>query len=305
MKTYAPSQCTGTIKDPKASKFISIVEAEYNKASLSEKEAQLVNDDPGLADLIANFIAENRVGKFKGLEVEPNYDYPKEYIGPMPIEYQIKVLAEVLNLDPSRAFEFAKKLPPLESFVPEEALKWTGWFATAAPRALNAFPKVTNPAEEYIRAVQFIHKEIAVSRPFYNYSEGRLIPGQFRLHSRTALALNLITKTQKGDILIVAGQLGMCHRGRSVSQVRANFRANEFGFGSLIVGSIVLTHPERLVRREELDIDCPGDEFAPDLDDNFSETPFFNFNFQKVEFGTDVSIPDPRYGSASGFLPQY
>ena len=57
LKTLAPSV---TARDPKGLKFISVVEAAYNKAGLSDEEAQRVNDTPGLADLVAGFIAENR-----------------------------------------------------------------------------------------------------------------------------------------------------------------------------------------------------------------------------------------------------
>ncbi len=56
-KTLAPSV---TARDRKGRKFISVVEAAYNNAGLNDQEAQRVNDTPGLADLIGNFIAEHR-----------------------------------------------------------------------------------------------------------------------------------------------------------------------------------------------------------------------------------------------------
>lgn len=57
-KTLAPSSVTA--RDSKGRKFISIVESAYNKAGLSEEEAQRVNNTPGLADLVGTFIAKNR-----------------------------------------------------------------------------------------------------------------------------------------------------------------------------------------------------------------------------------------------------
>jgi membrane carboxypeptidase/penicillin-binding protein len=82
MSTLAPSANVVTSRDPKGLKFVSIVEAAYNKAGLSEKEAQRVNDTAGLADLISNFIAENRVtDQFKDEEVESTYGYLSGYSG--------------------------------------------------------------------------------------------------------------------------------------------------------------------------------------------------------------------------------
>ncbi len=82
-------------------------------------------------------------------------------------------------------------------------------------------------------------------------------------------------------------------------------RHPEFGLGSLAVGSMLLTHPERLVRWEQLHIDCPGDEFAPGADGRFDHAPVFDFDGSRVGFGaSQVSIVNEDYGSASGFLPQ-
>ena len=118
-------------------------------------------------------------------------------------------------------------------------------------------------------------------------------------------ALAQITEVQRGDILIVAAQLGLNHRGESVRRAREKFVAGEFGLGSLIVGSIILTHPERFVRWEQLHVDCAGDEFFPEADGKFDNAPFFSFSDGKVEFYTDwVSSTSALFGSASGFLPQ-
>lgn len=249
--------------------------------------------------------------RYANEEVFSSHTYPKEYKGPKPINDQIKTLAKIFDLDPSQALEFAKNLPPLESFVPADALKWTGYFAVLYEQReliTKHFPKVTDPAQKYCQAVQLVHAKIAASRSFYNNREGRITPAQFRVHARTAHALDLIAETQKGDILIVAAQLGILHRGKSVRRAREVFVANEFGLGSLAVGSIVLTHPERLVRWEELDMDCSGDEFSPEADGGFSESPCFYFgnifgmDCIKIGFGTSfVNDPGVGFGSVSGF----
>ncbi len=297
--TLAPSIVTA--RDPKGLKFISVVEAAYNKAGLSEEESQRVNEAPGLSDLVSSFIAENCLtDRFKNEEVCSSYTYPKEYKGPKQIEAQIKALAAIFNLDPSQALEFAKNLPEL----PEGA---EGWFAIPSVDALASrfFPEVKDPTEKYCRAVQLVHEKVAGSRSFYNYRQGQIDTAHLRVHTRTAQMINQITQTQKGDILIIAGQLGMRHRGRSVRRAREVFKTNEFGLTSLAVGSIILTHPERLVRWEELDIDCAGDEFCDDGSGRFGRAPCFFFRVGEVGFGTGyVGIAYDRYGSSSFFAPQ-
>lgn len=56
--TLAPSIVTN--RDPKGTKFMSVVGAAYDKNRLTEDEAQRVNEAKGLSDLIDRFIAENR-----------------------------------------------------------------------------------------------------------------------------------------------------------------------------------------------------------------------------------------------------
>ena len=270
------------------------------------------NGDEFQADIVASIKKHSLGNQHPDEEVPSNYTYPKEYKGPKPIADQIKALAEIFGLDPSQALEFAKNLPKL----PDGA---EGWFAVPSVDAIVAkhFPEVTplNGAQKYCQAVQLVHAKIAASRSFYNYREGQITPAQLRVHARTAHALDLIAETQKGDpsrqgeaeadILIVAAQLGLRHRGKSVRRAREVFVQNEFGLGSLAVGSIILTHPERLVRWEELDMDCPGDEFSPGADGVFSRAPFFDFDGGGVRFGTSrLGNADDRYGSVSLFLPQ-
>jgi len=290
-----------TCRDPKGFHAVGLFEAAYNKAKLDDARAQRLNEHGDeLQDGIGKLIAELSVPKYADEEVKSRLVYPKEYKGPKPIADQIKAIAKIFDLDPSQALEFVKNLPEL----PEGA---EGWFAIPSVDALakKHFPEVTDPAQKYCQAVQLVHAKIAASRSFHNYREGQIAPAQLRVHAHTAHALDLIAKTQKSDILIVAAQLGMRHRGRSVRRAREVFAADEFGLGSFAVGSIVLTHPERLVRWEELDMDCPGDEFAPGGDSGFSGAPCFIFGDGEVRFGALwVGRARGSYGSPSAFLPQ-
>jgi len=249
------------------------------------------------ATLIKELAISNQ---FADEEVNSSYKYPDEYKGPRNIKEQIKKIAKIFNLDPAKALEYAKNLPRLPNGA-------EGWFAIPSVEAIakKHFPGVTDAAEKYCRAIQLVLKKIAESREFYNYREGNITPEHLRLTARTAYVLEQIAETQKGDILIVACQLGMRHRGRSVRRAREVFAANEFGLGSLAIGSIVLTHPERLVRSSELDMDCPGDEFSPVADGDFSHAPIFHFSSDGAGLDTYfVDVAHDGYGSASGFLSQ-
>jgi len=292
-----------TSRDPKGMQAVSIFEAAYNKAKLDDSRAQRLNErGDELKEGISKLIAELSVSdRYANEEVRSSYTYPNEYDGPKSIEEQVTALAEILGLDPAQALEYAKNLPEL----PAEA---EGWFAIPSQSGLKKlFPKIENDAERYCAGVKLIHEEIATSRRFYNYRDGQITPNRLRVHARTAHALDLVAEHQPGDILVVASQLGMRHRGRSVRRARECFDSNEFGLGALAVGSIVLTHPNRLVVRwEELDMDCSGDEFDdPDADARFDRAPVFDFRDGKVRFDTRwCAGACGSCGSVSAFVPQ-
>lgn len=45
---------------------------------------------------------------------------------------------------------------------------------------------------------------------------------------------------------------------------------------------------------------------APNADGDFSKSPIFNFNDDKLKFNTnDMSNANDNYGSVSGFVPKY
>ncbi|MCX6787356.1 MAG: hypothetical protein NTY93_02415 [Candidatus Kaiserbacteria bacterium] len=296
------SQTLITSRDPKGLHAVGLFEAVYNKSKLNDVRAQQLNERGGeLQKGIAKLIAELSY-QYANEEIRSNHTYPKEYRGPKTINDQIMAIAEIFGLDSSHALKFTKNLPVL----PEGA---EGWFAIPSVDALAAkhFPEVIDPAQKYCQAVQLVNDNIATSRPFFNYRKGQTAPENLRIHARTAHALDLIAETQKGDILIIAAQLGMRHRGKSVRRAREVFVANEFGLGSLAVGSIVLTHPERIVRSEELEIGCPGDELTPENFGSFFWSPCFYFERNGCMVCFDMyyyASHEDYYGFASAFLPQ-
>jgi len=83
-KTLAPSVVT--TRDKKGLKFMSITGAAYEKAALTEDEAQLVNEAPGWSDVVADFIKKHRYAEnsplrkfeiFKSLGV---IEVPADYV---------------------------------------------------------------------------------------------------------------------------------------------------------------------------------------------------------------------------------
>ncbi|QQS16193.1 MAG: hypothetical protein IPK84_02470 [Candidatus Moraniibacteriota bacterium] len=296
------SQTLITSRDSKGLHAVGLFKAAYDKSELDDVRAQRLNERGGeLQDGIAKLITELTMSnQYADEELYSSYTYPEAYKGPELIADQINVIAKIFDLDPASALEFANNLPAL----PDSA---EGWFAIPSVEALakKHFPKVTDPAEMCCQAVQLVHAKIAASRPFYNYRDGQITPAQFRVHARTAHALASLTETQKGDILIVAAQLGMRHRGKSVRRARKVFAANEFDLGSLAVCSIVLTHPERLARWAELNMNCSGDEFSPNANGDFPGCPCLDFDGGEVRFDANaVVFPCRGFGSVSGFLVQ-
>jgi hypothetical protein len=283
---------------------MSISSAKYDKARLYDEEAKGVNYAPGLADPIGHFIAENRVNnRYKDEEVCSDYSYPPGYEDPKPIGEQANILAKIFDLSLGGTEEYIEKVLPT-LILPEGA---EGWFAIPSVDAvsLRFFPEVKDPAEKYCCAVQLVLEKIKKSRKFYNYRDGEIDPAHLRMHACTAHAFDLIAEKQRSDILIIPSQFGKHHAGRSVRRAREGMEHGEFGHGSFAVGSLLLVHPERLVRYKELDVDCPGDEFSPGADRRFFGAPYFDFRGGGVGFDAGW-INDPRgyYGSASGFVLQ-
>lgn len=227
--------------------------------------------------------------QFADEEVGSSYTYPNGYKSKGVAE-QVQALKSLFPELKDATYDESIATRPL----PPNA---EGWFA---------IPRWEKLGSSYGEAVDKVLTTIKSKRTFYNYREGQTGPEYLRQHAKTEKAFQKLGDEQKGhDILIVPCQLGMRHRGRSVRRAREVMNAVEFGLGAFAVGCMLLTHPEREVKWEQLHMDCAGDEFAPDADGDFSSAPIFLFIVGKVKFGAYwFDYASDGYGSVSGFLPQ-
>lgn len=198
-----------------------------------------------------------------------------------------------------------RKLFPCISSVNEElALRALppnahGWFVV---------PRWETLAPTYSEAVNTVLSMILCSfnGRFHNHLADQLGPEFLHQNAKSCELFRTIGNQQRGhSVIIVAAQLGMQHRGRSVCEALRTMSSQEFGLGAFAVGAILLTHPEYLQHSTDLWIDCAGDEFYPIHTENVSSAlvPCFRFHNNNVEFDADwFDGVDERYGSASGFL---
>jgi hypothetical protein len=125
---------------------------------------------------------------------------------------------------------------------------------------------------------------LGTKRKFQNRIAGRLGKEYLRQSERTKLAGSILADQQQGqDILVVAAQAGMLHRGCSARRARVRMAGNEFGAGIFTIACMLLTHPERLSCEDTLMIDCGGDEYSVRGDISFDRVPLFDYDISGIE----------------------
>lgn len=283
-----------TSRDPKGRQFMSIVEAAYNKAKLDNDAAQLLNErghelKAEISELIAKFSVTN---EFADEEVESFRGYISGYTKPDTILEQAETLSRLFN---EYQLGFPNTNVP-KSKLPEGA---EGWFAI--PRWQLIAPTYGEAVERVIELL--ISK--AYGLRFENLNEGRLGPKNLRQSTKSVGMWEKLEKEQKSDILVIPAQFGVRHRGRSVRRARAVMSKTEFGLGAFAVGVMLLTHPHRFQNKDDLFIDCAGDEsqdpLYPDL--SFEDAPCFVLLAGTRRFSTDwFGVDSAGSGSASAWI---
>lgn len=270
-----------------------LAEAALDKDGLQ----QIIENGDGLKSAIVAKLKEFMVtNAFANEEVSSSFGYKSGYKKPMPIAEQV---ARLKKFFPElKEATYNEKLA--ERPLPPGA---EGWFA---------IPRFEVVAGSYNYAVYKVLNLIKEDRNgyFINWLEGLIGEEYLRQSARSVSFWQRLGEEQQGhDILIVAAQFGLRHRGRSVRRARMVFTANEFGLGVFAVGVMILTHPNRLKHEDDLLIDCAGDEYAPRPGSDFLNTPSFDFvedlfsgwiRFRLCWVGSVCSY----FGSPSALLPQ-
>lgn len=272
------------------------VKAYANANYLSKEGAERVK---GNADFVGRVhaatvlaLAELSVtDKYNNEEVASNYGYLSGYQKPKSITEQCNILRQIF---PGIGFADEKLA---EREVPKHA---EGWFT---------IPKWQTVAPTYAEAVQKVLDAIKKARngKFSNYRDGQINNERLRQTAKTEAVFQKLGNEQKDhDILVIAAQFGLRHRGRSVRRAREVMQANECGLGAFAVGIMILTHPGRLQHLDDLWIDCAGDEFDdPASGDRFARAPIFRWGGGKVKFGAGwCGSAGGSFGSVSAFVPQ-
>lgn len=235
-----------------------------------------------VTELIQRHTGTNR---YKEEEVGSNCPYPPTY-RVLPMAAQATVLKNLFPRLQGCHEKLARRDPPQGA---EE------WFAIPRWQAL---------ASSYNEAVEMVIGVLASKRRFSNRIADRMGEKYLRQTERTKLAETILGEQQQGnDILVVAAQAGMLHRGYSARRTRVVMASNEFGLGAFAVACLLLAHPDRLSNGETLMIDCCGDEYSTRGDFTFDRIPLFDYDLSGTEFSVFYNDrARNQWGSPTGFL---
>jgi hypothetical protein len=279
----------------------------FKGASVSKDGDQRVLANPDFAVRIREVailaLADMSVtDKFKDEEVKSSYGYLSGY-KPKGLTEQCNRLRELFSGVGYPNQDLFAQIEKGEAVLPDGA---EGWFAIPNVWGSVETFRLFGGGDSFV--LQKVLDTIKQTRSgkFYNYRDGELDGDHFRQSTKTEQFFIALSEAQGNpDILIVAPQFGLRHRGRSVRRAREVFALNEFGLGAFATGIMLLTHPERLNNYDDLYIDCAGDEFKPGGGAEFSCAPLFRFHGGLVEFSAHrVGAARGHFGSASVFLPQ-
>ncbi|MDO8583786.1 MAG: hypothetical protein Q7R83_01255 [bacterium] len=232
--------------------------------------------------------------------VASSYGDPAEFRA-KPISRQIDILAGAFGLSLGLTAEYVEKSLP-KITLPNDA---DGFFAIPSVDAVakRHFPKVQDPVKKYCRCVELVI-ELTCRSKVHNHHRGELPPEYLRQNPRTLHALDQIAEKQPGNILVVPAQFGMRRCGKAMRHPGEVFTSNEFGLGAFAVGCMLLTHPERLVKNEDLWIYCPGDEYAYEADFEWGVEPVWHWKGSELTFHAYWVNCSDRLASVSAFFPK-
>ena len=140
---------------------------------------------------------------------------------------------------------------------------------------------------------------------FESYCNEELQGNEFNLTEQTARGLLRIEGQQPGcDFLFVQAQFGKVHAGKTLSQVNASLREEEFLLGPFEGACMLLTNPGRLVSEGEdsLWLSTPGAQIMRSYNKDQVHVPGFAFYQGKIQCGTgEGDGHSERFGTVTAF----
>jgi len=222
---------------------------------------------------------------FKDEEVPSSWDYPKGF-RPKSIESQVGILHQFFPGVGVAGVEFAKN--PLHN-----------------GQSYFAIPKWKTIGDTYDQALTSVLNAISKQRSFYNYCEGAIGADRLILSKRTVQFWDEIAREQNNyDVMVIPAQFGRFHRGRSIRRAVEVMLDEEFGLDPLSVAIMILTHPERFGKYDDLCVDCSGCEYDfPESTTSWSSSLSFSFGDDKLVLSSRPIIRAREdYGTVSGFF---
>ncbi len=247
-----------------------------------------------ITDVLATSLKRLSVNnQFVVEEVESNFGYLSGY-KPKEIVEQVHKLSELFPGIGYVNKDLLAQIEKGEVVLPTGA---EGWFA------IPHWSKIGSSYQEALEKVLALLENTFYDGYFENYRQGQL--GECWLHETSDKEgeMKTLQQSQNADILLVPAQFGLRHRGRSADRACAVMNTGEFSLGAYEIVIMLLTHPERLQKLNDLWIDCAGDRYSLGI---FFCSVVLNFwcDHQGLHFDCrPCDDPDSNFGSVSGFMP--
>ena len=271
------------------------------KLGVTEEEERRIAENIGEFSFGFQAIVQRlRVARdFENEKAVAKYGYFSGYRRPKLIDEQIDILrSHWPMLNPDRAIRYMRDVYP-KLQLPD----WIeGPFAIIRPGFFSE--KYHEEIEEVLRALSRSRDE-----QFCNYLRFRGEMNCIQPHKCSADYVEIMRQQLNSDILVVPGQFGIrypkgngTHIVSSVRRVRVKMTGGEFGEGAKNIGTMLLTHSNRLAHYKDLYIKCSGDMLVPLYGGSVIFAPQFSFRLNRLEFNRDfVTFSYDRYGLPSGF----
>lgn len=221
--------------------------------------------------LFPKFIAKFNIRKYSdgGRTMNNVVKLVKDYTYNLRVESihdEIEHCAEFFNLDSQAAHEYADKI----TIAAEQMYGMDGIFAIPSIPCMSSIPmgNVVALFDEYHLAcinIKMILKKGQAIKDYTNTKNDEGRPRVWRLQSEALRARWRVDDKQKGDIILIAAQLGREYIDTSLSEASLKMFRNErgeFHLDFVHFGAIILLHPERMERVGGLGADIFGTKIS-------------------------------------------